>query len=524
MVLYGDPYPEPAIPFESIPLLLRKWRRKHPDKKAIVDLTQGTSVTWGELHDLANRIARFLHGRGIRKGDRVSLLSDENLEKLICWMGIWRAGAVVCPTNVEMNAVHLNKVLGHIKPKLILWHTEIDGPALTSEIDVEKIPVAHWPVAANAPAGELFTQLSRHDAEPELAVENGPDDLACIHTTSGTTSTPRSILSTHIAYWFNGLNSIDFIGLTSEDRTLDYRSFGWNSPQILSLMPMLELGLTLHMARRFSRSRFFDWIRENGITFAAGVPTVVNMLLNEPTGITKADIPTLRYMTCSTAPLSPEQWRRFEETYGVKLLPLYGFSEGGWVCGNRHTLVKPGTVGRPARYQQFLIVDGEGQACPPGVEGEVTVGGPQACIATISPDGEYEDRVGTRLKTGDLAVMDEEGFVRVTGRSKDLIIRGGVNVAPLEIDNILMQHPKVAEGAAVGVPDPIYGEEIVCYVAAKPGERLSAEEIKAHCARFLPPFKMPKAVHFIDALPKSDRGKVRRDDLRALWSKDHAAA
>ena len=450
MVLLGEPYPEPAAPFESVRALLIKYKDRHPDKTAIYDLTQEKGVTWGELHDLANRVARFLHERGIAKGDRVALLSGENLEKLICWMGIWRLGAVVCPTNVEMNAVHMNRLLGHIEPKLILWHEGIDGPGLTSEIAVDKIMVAGWPAQGGAPGDELFAALAGISATPELDAENEADDLAAIHSTSGTTATPKSILSKHWAFWLNGFSSIDFIGLTADDKTLDYRSFGWNSPQILSLMPMLELGLTLHMARRFSRSRFFSWIKDHDITFAAGVPTVINMLLNETVGITADDIPSLRYMTCSTAPISPEQWQRFEDTYGVNLLPLYGFSEGGWVCGNRHYKRKPGTVGFPAKHQQFQIVDDEGAPSPPGVEGEVTVGGPQACIATISPEGEYEDHVGARLKTGDLAVMDEDGFVCVTGRSKDLIIRGGVNVAPLEIDHVLMKHPKVAEAAAVG--------------------------------------------------------------------------
>ena len=524
MVLLGEPYPEPELPFETTRALLIKYKDRHPDKTAIHDLDQEKKITWGELHDLANRMASFLAERGIEKGDRVALLSDETLEKLICWLGIWRAGAVVCPTNVEMNAAHMNRLLGHIEPKLILWHESVDGPGLTAGIDTEKIMVGRWPAAGDAPAGELFAALAGVPARPDLDVDNEPDQIAGIHSTSGTTATPKSLISTHRAYWLNGQSSIDFIGLTAEDRTLDYRSFGWNSPQILSLMPMLELGLTLHMARRFSRSRFIDWIKDHRITFAAGVPTVINMLLNETVGVTAEDIPSLRYMTCSTAPLSPEQWQRFEDTYGVKLLPLYGNSEGGWVCGNRHYRKMKGTVGYPAKHQQFEIVDGEGAPCPPGVEGEVTVGGPQACVATISPDGEYEDTASVRIKTGDLAVMDEDGFVRVTGRSKELIIRGGVNIAPLEIDHVLMKHPGVAEAAAVGVPDPIYGEEIVCYVVAKPGQDLTPGDIESHCARHLAPFKLPKAIFFIDAVPKSDRGKVRRADLRELWAKENAAA
>ena len=126
-------------------------------------------------------------------------------------------------------------------------------------------------------------------------------------------------------------------------------------------MPFLETGLTLHIARRFAHSHFFDWIRDHGITFAAGVPTVLNMLLNKPLGITAKDVPTLRLMTCSTAPLTLEEWLRFEEMYGVKLLQMYGMSEAGWMCGNRHYANKTGTVGLPALHQEFAIVDAAGE-------------------------------------------------------------------------------------------------------------------------------------------------------------------
>ncbi len=257
------------------------------------------------------------------------------------------------------------------------------------------------------------------------------------------------------------------MGLTENDRTLEYRSFGWNSAQVLSLMPFLETGLTLHIAKRFSHSRFFEWIASYGITFSAGVPTVLNMLLNKPLGYTAKDIPTLRLMTCSTAPLTAQQWQQFEEMYGVHLLQLYGMSEAGWVCGNRHYKRKMGTVGLPALHQEFAIVDSDGKTCPAGVEGEVTVGGPQTAVGYLRDDGTIEPIRGKRIKTGDLAIMDDEGFVRVTGRTKDLIIRGGINIAPLEIDEVLLKHPGILDAAAVGVPDKIYGEEVVCYVVAK---------------------------------------------------------
>ncbi len=512
--------PELAIPFSSIRGILEKYRQQHPDKIALYDLEQNRSINWGKLADSADQIARHLVSRGIKKGDRIGLLADESLDKMIIWMGIWRLGAVVCPLNVEINAAHITELLQSIEPKLTLWHTNLDGDALTNGVGGDVMRFDRWvdEGSMESDRSEFFAAVAATDKQIAVETENGPDDISCIFCTSGTTSRPKCVVYDHMAYWLNGLNTIDFLGLTAEDRTLEYRSFGWNSAQVLSLMPWIETGLSMYMAPRFSRSRFFEWIKKHELTFSAGVPTVVNMLLNEPTGETADEIPSLRLMTCSTAPLSPEQWKQFEEMYGVTLLQLYGMSEAGWICGNRHYKRQMGTVGPPAKHQEFLIVDSAEDGCPPGTEGEVTIGGPQTCIATISPEGEWEDQKDVRMRTGDLAILDDEGFVRVTGRTKDLIIRGGVNIAPLEIDNVLMKHPQIREAAAVGIPDKIYGEEVVCYIVAKPGENISSEDILAHCGQSLPEFKSPKNVYLVDDLPKSDRGKVLRDDLKKLWA------
>jgi acyl-CoA synthetase (AMP-forming)/AMP-acid ligase II len=246
------------------------------------------------------------------------------------------------------------------------------------------------------------------------------------------------------------------------------------------------------------------------------VPTVLNMLLNKPLGYTAKDIPTLRLMSCSTAPLTAQQWELFEQMYGVRLLQLYGMSETGWVCGNRHDRRRMGTVGPPAPHQELEIVDAAGNPCPVGVEGEITVGGPQMAVGYLREDGAIEPVRGKRIKTGDLGIRDADGFIRVTGRSKDLIIRGGVNIAPLEIDEVLLKHAGILDAAAVGVPDRIYGEEVVCYVVAKDPALTEASVIE-HCRRHLPSAKTPKQVFIVAELPKSDRGKVLRDKLREDW-------
>ncbi len=509
----------PGIPYRPIAELFELYRDRDPGKTAIVDLDSETAVTFGELDRATTDIAAFLKRHGVAKGSRVLLLSDENLEKLLLWFGIWRLGAVVCPLNIEINEKVLADLAPVVNPALVLCHKDLDADALVGDCKAPRLRFGAWTAKGAAdPQDQVFAAMSRGHASTELPERNAPEDIACIFCTSGTTSRPKIVVYDHCAYWLNGLSTLEFLGLTAEDRTLEYRSFGWNSAQVLSLMPFLEKGLTMHIAKRFSHSRFFEWIRKYGITFSAGVPTVLNMLLHKPLGYTAKDVPTLRLMSCSTAPLTAQQWLQFEEMYGVKLLQMYGMSEAGWVCGNRTYKNRIGTVGVPALHQEFAIVDAEGKPCPPGIEGEVTAGGPHTAIGYLMDDGSIERIRPNRIKTGDLAIEDEDGFIRVTGRTKDLIIRGGMNIAPVEIDEVLLKHPGILEAAAVGVPDPIYGEEVVCYVVAKPGSDLTEDSVRRHCATFLPPPKMPKQIFIVPELPKSDRGKVLRDRLREDWT------
>jgi acyl-CoA synthetase (AMP-forming)/AMP-acid ligase II len=505
-----------AIPYAPVADLLARYRARDPNKPAIVDLDSGTTINFGQLEQVATDIAAYLKRRGIGKGSRVLLLSDGSLEMLLVWLGVWRLGAVICPFNLEMNEKQMVTLTEALGPELIVYHKEVDVEKMVGSHRAPRIRFGGWSHdGAKDPQDEFFAALSRGDAA-SLPERNEPMDHGAIVCTSGTTARPKIIILHHAIFWMNGLNTLEFLGLTERDSILEYRSFAWNSPQIVTLMPFLAKGVTIHVARRFSHSRFFEWVQNYGITFAAGVPTVINMLLNKPLGYTAKDVPTLRLMSCSSAPLTAQQWREFEDMYGLTLLTWYGMSETGWICGNRHYKKKMGTVGPPAPHQELKIVDADGNECPPGVEGEITVGGPQMAIGYLLDDGSIEPVLGRRIKTGDLGIRETDGFIRVTGRAKDLIIRGGVNIAPLEIDEVLLKHPGIVDAAAVGVPDKIYGEEVVCYVVAKEPS-LTAAQVLKHCEAYLPPAKQPKQVLFVADLPKSDRGKVLRDKLREEW-------
>ena len=509
-----------AIPFSTIADLLARHASAHPEKTAIVDLDGGKEIDFAGLLDAVERIAVWLEAAGVGRGDKVVVLADERIEKLLVFLAVWRIGAIACPFHVEMSIPHLRAIVTYIDPRLVLWHADLNGEEIVDGLGYSSVRFSSWPDGDPEP-GELFASVAALDGTAAPGGTNAATDTACIFSTSGTTDRPKCVEWDHLGLWLCGLSSLDFTGMTGEDRLLEYRTFSWLSPQILALMPFLQTGLTLYMARRFSHRRFFDWIERNRITVAIGVPTVINMLLNRPVDIDPERIGALRLMTSSSAPLSPDRWRRFEDTYGITLLQFYGASEGGWLCGNRHDNRKIGTVGQPAAHIEFAILDPGGSPCPRGVEGEIAIRGPQTAVAAITSSGEYQDMRPTRLsewfRTGDIGVADEDGFVTVTGRVKDLIIRGGVNIAPLEIDGVLMGLPGIEEAAAIGVPDPIYGEEIAAFVVARAGAAVAPESVIAGCARHLPAFKLPKSVFVVDGLPKSDRGKIRRDALKALW-------
>ena len=243
-----------------------------------------SSITFGALERAVTDIAWALKQRGVRAGSRVLLLCDETLEKLLIWLATWRLGAVVAPLNIELNASFIAALARAIDPALTLVHAELDGAALLAGTALHTLRQLSRDARQRRPHDDFFRTMRMPPIPQSLPERNAAADIACIFCTSGTTSRPKIVIYDHCAYWLNGLSTLECLGLTEHDRTLEYRSFGWNSAQVLSLMPFLETGLTLHIARRFSQGRFFEWIRQYGITFAAGVPTVLNMLLNKPLG------------------------------------------------------------------------------------------------------------------------------------------------------------------------------------------------------------------------------------------------
>jgi acyl-coenzyme A synthetase/AMP-(fatty) acid ligase len=310
---------------------------------------------------------------------------------------------------------------------------------------------------------------------------------------------------------------VDRLEITERDTILDYRHFSWSSPQILSIGPTMQTGATLVLARRFSQARFFDWIRDHGVTVAVGIPTVINMLLARPVPVTAAVLPTLRFLTSSTAPLSLEKHLEFEKTYGIPIVQLAGGTETGFMCGNHPRARKHGSIGRPTLNMRVQILDDDGREVPPGVEGEMVVSGRQLASAYWQGPAQLLPIPQDGFRNGDLAKRDGDGYVYITGRRKDIVIKGGVNIASLEITNCLLEHPDVADAGTLGVADEIYGEVPVGFVALRSVGSPSEAALLEHCRARLVAFKVPAAIVVVGAIPKNANGKTDREALAKLW-------
>jgi acyl-coenzyme A synthetase/AMP-(fatty) acid ligase len=504
--------------YKSVRTLLAEQAATFGDKPYMVSIDQNEkALTYDALYRLGNHMAHFFGERGLKPNDRVLMLSENSVEFVAVFLGVQRCGATIATANVEMNRAHIGEILHAVDPVLVLVQEglgleELRDPAMAANW----IMLGEWNETGGSTG--FFDVLSAHP-DDYIAEICTPEDIAVIFYTSGTEAKPKGVMQAHSAVWPNYDATADCVELDENSRVIDCRSYTWLSSQNMSLGGPLARGATVYTAKKFSRSRYFDWVRKYKATMAVSVPTILNMFLNEPVDIHGNDIPHLRFFMTSSAPMLPENWTRFEEEYGIRICQSAGCSEGGLMSSHRGADRKNGTIGFPLKYQNIRLLDENDQEVVAGQPGQIVVSGLQKSWGYLHPDGRVE-KLPDEHRTGDLGQIDEDGHLTVVGRLKDLIIRGGVNISPTEIDNILSRHPNIVDAAVCGVPHKIYGEKVVCYVVARNGSGLSEETVITHCGETLAPFKTPKQVIFIEELPKSDRGKLDRKALTDAWKRD----
>jgi len=504
--------------------LLREWivraAARAPDKPWVVAADDGRSVSYSALRDAVGRFAALLGARGLGPNDRVALLANNSIEQLLCYFGVMAAGATVCTIHVEMNRNQLGDIFARLAPKLVLYQ---DGLGLEDLLAATAAPQLRLGRFGEAAAGTVFGELARFTpAEPQAAAR--PEDDAVILFTSGTSAKPKGVMLNFREYLSNIEPLAEGFGITADDRLYDFRPFSWASAQLLGALAVVNRGATLVLGQKFSASRYFGHLRDHAVTIAAGNPTTINILLNTESSAHRDNLPKLRFITSSSAPLLLEEWKRFEQKFGIPIAQGCGASEVSWIAAVPGEQRRLGTVGRPFAYHDLAIVDAEGRRLPPGEIGYVELGGwPDHAFRYLGEDGTIKIHCRGRIRTGDLGSLDAEGFLTLAGREKELIIRGGAKISPVEIDACLMQRADLIEAATVGVPDAIYGEEVVSYVVARPGAQIDADELLRYCGSVLPAFKAPKRIVISTSLPKTERGKLDRRALAERWKRETAA-
>ena len=483
---------------------------EQPDAAYLIAPETGAVITYRELQRASHELARFLRARNLAKGAKVALMLENGYQAARLLIGVMYCGYTVVPLNLLSQPKQLEYVLDHSDTQLVFTSTALRARVHEALLNVRR-PVE---VVAIDPDGTHVLDTSDLP-EPALAALDETDDALLMYT-SGTTGMPKGVLHGHRSVVAGGEYTSRAHRLTHEDRVICALPLYHINGQIVTAVAPLVHGGSVVMPRRFSVSTYWAMVSEHRCTWINVVPTIIAYLLNAPHPRDQGlDISHVRFCRSASAPLPPELHRRFEERFGIGIIETFGMTETNAPCFTNPydpKRRKIGSPGQPFGNEARIVDTSTGVTQPPNVPGEIMVRGDNVMKCYYKdPEGSARafDRDGW-MHTGDLGYLDDDGFLFVTGRLKELIIKGGENIAPREIDEALLRHPAVLEAAAVGIPDTNYGQEIMACVVLKPGSRCSVEELLRFAEGEVGRYKTPKTIKVLDALPKGPSGKVQR--------------
>jgi len=500
----------------TIRRLVDQWTEALPDKVYMFAPEPKLELTYRQLKEDSVNFGKQLMKMGIKKGDKISFLMGNGYQTNKIFLGSMYAGFVVSPLNPMAQPSHLGYELDHSDTKLVFCSEDQKKRLETALSNVNR-NIKLFQIDRDAtnifPSGEDLSEFTL----PEVTEE---DDALLLYT-SGTTGLPKGVILSQKNMVTGGEYTAVAHELTPKDRALCSLALYHINGEVVTAVSPLVSGGSVVMPHKFSVSNFWDFISKYGCTWFSVVPTIISYLLHA-SDLEGKDyhLEQLRFGRSASSALPPSLQKAFEEKFKVPIIETMGLTEtAAPVVSNPMEMSKRkyGSVGCPVG-NEIKIVDKEGSEVSRGTEGEIMVRGdnvmkryhkaPDITAETLEPDG--------WLHTGDLGSMDEEGFIFITGRIKELIIKGGENIAPREIDEAFFAHPAVFEAAAVGIPDDQYGEEIMCCCVLKPECICTEEDLRKHCQEHLGEFKTPKVIKIVNELPKGPSGKIQRLKLPEL--------
>lgn len=498
---------------ENLRELLKQRAEATPEKPFLFSEADGRSYTYAEFDAAVNRAVRLLAAHGIEKGDRVSLLMPNSAEYLIAYFACFKLGALAGPINSLLKPPEMAYVIANSEAKALLVNSEFREKIESIAGELQDLDaVIEFDDERKATAG--FS--GAREQLPVAGIER--DDEAIIIYTSGTTGKPKGCLLTHGNLLANARQIAGWLGFTERDRLLTVMPlFHMNAVSVTTMTPLYAGGSTV-VSPKFSASRFWQMISDYEVTSFGSVATMLTMLLEKyPKGV-PAGLKTeqLRFAMCGSAPVPAEVMKSFEETFHCLVIEGYGLSES--TCRSTFnppdTRRRPGSCGMPIG-NEMKVVDEEDREVPDGSLGEIVLRG-ENILKGYYKNAEANERAfrGGWFHTGDVGYRDADGFYYIVDRKSDMIIRGGENIYPREIDETLYEHRAVAAAATIGIPDELYGEEVTAFVVLKNGETATEEELLEHCRARLADYKCPKTIHLVQEIPKGPTGKLLKRELK----------
>jgi len=467
-------------------------------------------ISYAELDRMARGVATALRARGLEPGTSVAIMVPNVPEFSIAYFGILYAGCSVVPLNVLLSAPEVTYHLQDSEARLLVAHPFFRAPAEKGAAEAG-VPVV-W---SDGDEGEVLAELAGA-APVDALCDTRPDDTAVILYTSGTTGKPKGAELTHSNLTMNCSVVVPrLIPIGRDDVSLAtlplFHSFGQTCVQ----NGTLAAGGTVTLLPRFGPKEAFEILERDRVTLFAGVPTMYFALLHHESE-RSYDLSSLRHCLSGGAPMPVEVMRTFEERFGVKILEGYGLSETSPVASFNmpDRPRKPGSVGYPVWGVELAILDDKDQPLPDGERGEICIRGHNVMKGYWKrPDATREALRGGWFHSGDIGLRDADGSLRIVDRVKDMILRGGFNVYPREVEEVLYGHEAIAEAAVIGIPHESHGEEVKAVVALKPGCQVSAPALIAWCKERLAAYKYPRVIEFVESLPKGPTGKILKREL-----------
>lgn len=504
-------------------MYVRDWMARRalltPHKPAIIDFNTGSTLTYNQLNERATRLANYLRERaGVRSGDRIAVMAMNRAEVLEALFAAAKLTAILVPLNYRLTQPELQYILEDCEPRALLFENEFRGVV---RLLARQVAIDHFITLDETGDGAAdylsYDRALASSTDAPVEVERFDGEMpAIIIYTSGTTGRPKGALLSHRMLMWNSINTnIGWDLVSSDVTTVHAPLFHTGGLNVLTL-PLMHIGGTVVILRKFDPAETLEAIEKHRCTIFFGVPTMFQMMMDSPR-FQEIDFSSMRFLISGGAPCPVPLIEAYQRR-GVAFTQGFGLTEVGPNCfrlGLEDAVSKAGSIGFPSFHSEARIVDDEGRAVPRGAVGELLLKGQHVCSGYWRNSEATSAAIsGGWFYTGDLARQDEEGYYYIVGRAKDMIISGGENIYPAEVESVLHGHPAIASAALIGISDDKWGEMPVAVIIPRTDRVLTPDEVIEFCSGKLARYKIPKQVYFVTEFPLSASGKVVKRILK----------